>query len=147
MLCHAPGKLDRPRPGRRRGSLAIELLLMLPIPMALLGAMVEFSLMLTARQHILAASREGARVAAHGGTDEEVKATVKRVLGEDTSLGEAEVEIRRIEEDPANAAIARDRVEVKVQIPVGKVTPDLLAYVGLSLRDQELVAVTIMNQE
>jgi Flp pilus assembly protein TadG len=69
------------RSGRRRAGAAIELLLVFPILLSILLAMVEFSMMLVARQQLAGASREGARVAAQGGDLPAVQATVAQYLG------------------------------------------------------------------
>jgi hypothetical protein len=133
--------------GRRRGGhLAVELLLVLPILMAFLLGMMEFSLILAARQSLLAASREGARVAAHGGTDDEVRATVKRVLGTGR-LGDSKVCICSLQEDPQHPNDGRDRVEVRVCVPTTYIVPDMLRWIGISFRDQDMVACTVMLKE
>jgi hypothetical protein len=130
----------------RSGQAALELLFTLPILLVLLLAMVEFSLLLTARQQLLCASREAARVACQGGDTDEVCATVRRVLGPGR-LGDAAVDVRRFREDPRHPTDGRDRVEVRVRVPATHAAPDLLGWVGVSLRNLELVACTVMCRE
>ena len=130
----------------RRGTMAAEMLLVLPIMLALLAGMFEFGLLLHCREQMLAASRAGARVAAQGGNETEVKKTVKRILGTGR-LGDAEVGIERVPEDPEQPTEGRDRVVVCVHVETTHVVPDLLAWIGISFRGEELVAATIMNQE
>jgi len=138
---------DRPSGrGQRRGILAVELLLVLPILVALFLGMMQYSLILGARQSLLAASREGARVAAHGGTKEEVCATVRRVLGTG-SLGAANVKIRSVFEDPQHPFDGRDRVEVCVCVRTTCVVPDMLRWIGISFRNQDLVVGSVMLKE
>jgi hypothetical protein len=124
----------------------VELLLVLPILLALFAGMMQFSLILTARQQLLAASREGARVASHGGTEDEVKAAVQRVLG-GGNLGRANSKLYTLPEDPRHPVDGRDRVAVCVCVPTTCVVPDLLAWVGVSFRNQDMVSCTIMVRE
>jgi hypothetical protein len=131
---------------KRRGYLAVELLLVLPILVALFLGMMQYSLILAARQSLLAASREGARVAAHGGTQEEVCATCRRVLGKG-SLGAANVKIRSVFEDPQHPNDGHDRVEVCISIPTTCVVPDMLRWIGISFRNQDMVAGAVMLKE
>ena len=133
-------------PRKRGGLLVVELLLVLPVVLALAVAALEFGLMLTARQQLLAASREGARVGSHGADEEEIRAAVTRVLG-NGSLGRAAVQANFFHEDTDHPQFGRDRVEVYIHVPTTQVVPDLLAWVGLSFRDQELVACTVMCVE
>src|SRR5947208_3221112 len=74
----------------RRGGSAIELLFALPVLLVVLFGTVEFAMVLIARQQLLAASREGARVAAQGGTADEVEDAVRTFLGQG-SLSQATV--------------------------------------------------------
>src|SRR5436190_24393313 len=77
---------------RRPGStLAVELLFVLPILLVVVFATIEFSALLTVRQQLQAASREGARVAALGGDTQQVEAAVRNFLGSG-SLADAKVE-------------------------------------------------------
>ena len=60
---------------------ALELLFLFPIILALILGMVEFSLLLSVDQQLAVASREGARVAAQGGSASEVETAARLVLG------------------------------------------------------------------
>jgi hypothetical protein len=130
----------------RRGTLIVELLLVAPIFVVLLTAMIEFSMILTARQELLAASREGCRVAAHGAPNEEVRAAVACVLG-DSRLREAEVRIKHFEENHVLPHAPRDRVQVVIHIPTTCVVPDFLGLVGISFAEDELACCTVMSME
>src|SRR5579863_2504808 len=69
-------------PMRRSGALhAVELVLLLPIVLAIVLGMIEYSLMLSTDQQLAVASRQGARVAAQGGTADEVEASARLALG------------------------------------------------------------------
>src|SRR5262245_55756602 len=82
----------------RHGIVIVELLLVLPVFVVLLTAMIEFCLILVARQELLSACHEGCRVASHGKTNTEIRAAVANVL-RDGRLANADVTIRHFEED------------------------------------------------
>ncbi len=134
---------DRRR--ERRGTLTVELLLVLPILLVLLTAMIQFSLLLVARQQLLSASREGARVAARGGNELEVNQSVKQVLG-DGSLGDARVHCQQMPEDPNSPVPGRDKVAVVVQVPATRAVPNFLRWI-VRLEDKDLTACTVMHRE
>src|SRR5260221_10770903 len=126
-LLHARG---RPR----RGILAFELLLILPILLMVVLAAVEFSLTLHARQQLVAASREGCRVAALGGNLSEVEGTIRRTLG-NGRLADADIELT----DETGKALtdgmtihSGDSVAVWLRLPTVHVVPDLLRFIGYS---------------
>jgi hypothetical protein len=138
-----------PQRSSRRGSLTMELLLVLPVVVALLLGMIEFSMILFSRQQLLAASREGARVAALGGDKQDVKNAVRRYLGQGR-LATTEVRLT----DAAGDAIASggavppgEAVEVWLRLPTNYAVPDLLKFVGFSIKRDELVARTVMRRE
>jgi len=134
---------------RRRGSLTVEMTLLFPIVLLFFLGMIEFSMMLHARQQLLAASREGARVAALGGDIEEVRQAVRIYLG-GGRLGDADVRLTALGSEPlqdARQIPSGEPVEVWVSIPAGYVVPDLLRIVGYSIRNEELVARTVMRKE
>ena len=133
-------------PATRRGTIIVELLLVAPIFVVLLTAMIEFSMILTARQELLSASREGCRVAAHGAPNEEIRAAVACTLG-DSRLREAEVRIKHFEENHVLPHAPRDRVQVVVHIPTTWVVPDFLGLIGISFAEDELACATVMSME
>ena len=133
-----------PRPRRRRpASLALELLLILPLLIALIAGMVEFSLILTARTTLQGAAVAGARVAALGGDQMAVEAAVRNVLGTGT-LSQADITVNppNPETLPPGAP-----VEVIVTIPATKVAPDVLRIIGLSLQPLVLEGRSVMIKE
>jgi hypothetical protein len=65
----------------RRGSVAVELLLLTPIILGLVLAVIEIGTMTAANEHLAAASREGCRVAALGGGPDEIRRAVWNHLG------------------------------------------------------------------
>lgn len=134
---------------RRRGVLALELLLVLPLLLILILAMVQFSLTLHARQQLVAASREGCRVAALGGDLGDVERMVRKTLG-GGRLGDADIELT----DESGAAVpsgqavpSGEAVAVWLRLPAAYAVPDLLRFAGYSTRNDELVARTVMRRE
>ena len=137
-----PGRPDASK--RRCGSVVVELLLIFPILAGFLLGTIEFSLLLYTRQQMLAASREGARVAARGGSDDEVKAAVKQALG--TSGAAADNALTTITRTTATPPNTRDQVQVSVQVADTKVVPNLIPFI-IDLRNEQLMAFTVMNVE
>jgi Flp pilus assembly protein TadG len=131
----------------RRGTVSIEIVLVLPLFLVMLMGAVQFSMLLNARQQLLAASREGARVAAQGGTFEEVAETVRRVVGTTGRLASAEVRVCRVTEGVAGVDNNRQRVEVTVAAPAAIVAPNWLGWVGINFAGRNLIAATVMNVE
>ena len=136
---------NRRNRGRRAGTVAIELLFVLPLLLSLLFGMIEFSLFLAARQQVTTASREGARVAALGGTEAEVQQAVAQFLGAG-NLGNATAQVTFIPQ-AGLPATSGDAVQVVVSLPVSQAVPDLLAFIGVSLQNQNIVASTVMRKE
>ena len=68
--------------GRRLGSVAVELLILLPIVFGLILVVIQIAMMTTANEHLAAASREGCRVAALGGGPDEIRRVVWNHLGQ-----------------------------------------------------------------
>jgi Flp pilus assembly protein TadG len=133
--------VDRPA---RRGGVALELLFVLPILLAVLLGAVEFSLWLTAQQQVNLAAREGARAAATGGTLDDVNAAVKLALG--ARFDKATVQAQ-LTDAGGNPLPPGQPVTVAVALPATAVVPDLLAFVGLSVRNVSLVGQTVMRKE
>jgi Flp pilus assembly protein TadG len=133
-------------PGRRRrGVLSIELILILPILLTLLVGMFEFSALLVARQQLVAASREGARVAALGGDATAVQQAVQQYLGTGNLAG-AQVQAV-LTDSSGNPVASGDPVTVAVQIPATQAVPDMLRFVGFSMQNVTLTAQTVMRKE
>src|SRR5262245_60239066 len=119
----------------RTGLLAIELLIALPIVLSLLLAMVQFSLLMSARQQVTNAAREGARVLALGGGADEIRTTVDRFLGENVA------QINATLSDVNGEPIASGQpVEVTVTIPTRSLVPEMLGIIGFGLGDSKLVS-------
>jgi hypothetical protein len=164
--------VKRPTKRPRRATLIVELLLVLPIMLMFVFSMIEFSLIFASREHLATASRAGARVAAQGGTREEISATIHGILGRGR-LGDARIEVvyfteefrvrdrdwdERMDSEMSSEQLEatketspfladRERVAVFVRVPLTHVVPDALRWAGLSLRHHELTASTVMNVE
>jgi Flp pilus assembly protein TadG len=130
---------------KRRGSLAIEMLIVLPVLLAIMLGMVEFSMLLVSRQELLTASREGARVAAIGGSQDDVEAAVRQFLGTG-SLSQATI-TTVLTDNQGQPLPSGSPVAVTVSLPANQAAPDLLVFIGFSLRDETLVAQTVMRKE
>jgi hypothetical protein len=131
---------------RRPGAVnATELLLVLPIVLALILAAVQFAATIAAEQKLAAASREGCRVAATGGSRDAVVQSVEQVLG--PSL-KKHAEVCTVLTDEARRPLPSGAmVEVVVKVPATKAVPDLLRFVGYSIRNETLVGSAVMRKE
>jgi Flp pilus assembly protein TadG len=129
----------------RRGSFAVEMLVLLPIFITLVLAVVEISLMLAVSHQLAAASREGARVAAQGGDEQEVDDAVQRSLG-NGKLSQASIDAI-LTDNQGRPLHAGDPVVVEVSIPATDAIPDVLRFIGWTLQDETLRGRTIMRKE
>jgi Flp pilus assembly protein TadG len=123
----------------------VELLIVLPILLSLLLGMVEFSMFLAARQQVTTASREGARVAALGGSAQEVQQAVLLFLGRG-NLGTANVQVT-LSFSTGLPGVNGQAAQVTVSLPANQVVPDLLRFIGVSIQNQTIVASTVMRLE
>jgi hypothetical protein len=124
-------------------------MLIFPILLGLLLAMIEFSMLLFSRQQLTAASREGARVASLGGELGDVERTIGWYLG-NGRLGDAEVTMTDAAGNQlatADAVPSGEPIEVWVRLPANHAVPDLLRFIGYSIRNDEIVARTVMRKE
>ncbi|MFQ3651553.1 MAG: TadE/TadG family type IV pilus assembly protein [Gemmataceae bacterium] len=129
----------------RRGHVAIELLVVLPILLTVLLGTVEFSLLLTAQQQVSLASREATRVAATGGSVAEIEQAVRQTLGESRF---AQATVRAMLTDSNGEPLASgEPIAVQVQLPATAAVPDLLVFAGISIRNQVVMGQTVMRKE
>jgi len=123
----------------------VELLLALPVLLAVLLGVVEFSLMLVAQQQLVTASREGARVAAQGGAQADVVQAVDQFLGTG-SLSNATV-VAVLTDASGQPLPSGQPVSVTVSLPATQAVPDLLAFIGFSIAGNTLAAQAVMRKE
>ncbi len=124
--------------------LSVELLILLPIVLILIGAVVEFGMLMSARTRVLNAAREAARIASLGGDHAEIASAVQLVLGE--QLGKR----ARVFIDSAllDGTVERgDPVSVKVSVPSELAAPNLLRWIGIDRRGQMLESTAAMRRE
>jgi Flp pilus assembly protein TadG len=129
----------------RRGSLTIELLLLMPVLLALVVGAVEMSLLVASEQKLEAASATGARVAAQGGDQYAVNQAVQDALRH-SKLAGAKV-IVRLDDENGYPLPTGSTVEVRVQINANQSVPDLLGFIGFSIKKMTLSGHTAMRKE
>jgi hypothetical protein len=134
-----------PARARRTGNLAVELLLVIPVLLAVLLAVVELSQLVAATQRLDAACAQGARVAAQGGDEEEVEQAVHRCL---ESESYQQVEVESVLRDRSGRPLPSGaEVKVRCSLRAADAAPDLLCWIGFGLRDEKLSAQTVMRKE
>ncbi len=131
--------------GNRRGFLALEALIVLPIVGCFFLALCSVAGLEMAWQQMLTASREGARVAALGGTADEVEAATRLFLGGGT-VSQSEIQVF-ITGDDGFPALPGQPVSVVISIPAARVMPQFGAMIGFAFGENQLVARTTMRKE
>jgi Flp pilus assembly protein TadG len=153
--------LSRQRRNRRGMVLMVELLFVLPLLLIVLLAIVQFYILVSAREEMLLASRLGARVAAaragdaHSDSDRaaaaaEATKTAQVALGHGT-LSKADIQVvwsqDETKKDPTATAGEADWVQVVVKVKARQVVPDVLGWVGFTLGSRDIVVANTMMQE
>jgi hypothetical protein len=124
-------------------------------------AILEYYMLVRAREEMLLASRLGARVAsarasdAHSDSDRAAAAAeaikTARVALKNGSLSKADIEVTWSQDvskkDPSATAGEADWVHVEVKIKARQVVPDVLGWVGFTLGSRDIVAGNTMMQE
>ena len=125
---------------RRRGSLTMELILVLPILGVLLLGLFEYSLLFFARGEVVDASRAGARMASlPGASVEDVETQV---------LNSLSPRLRQTAEIGVEAgSYTGDPVAVAVKVPMSSAAPDMLWPIGFGLSGKHLLSETRMVKE
>jgi Flp pilus assembly protein TadG len=152
--------LSRQRRNRRGMVLMVELLFVLPLLLIVLLGIVQFYMLVTAREEMLLASFLGARVAAaragdaHSDSDraaaaeEAIKTAQVALHG---NLSKAEIEVTWSQDaaktDPTATAGEADWVHVEVKVKARQVVPDILGWVGFTLGSRDIIAGNTMMQE
>ncbi|MEZ6059490.1 MAG: pilus assembly protein [Planctomycetaceae bacterium] len=131
------GQSDRSRLG---AILSMELVLVLPIFMVLLFAVVEFSLLASARNRMSDAARCGVReLCINDESPDLIRQELTKRLGPKLSQG--------IVIDVRAAARAGEVANVRVTVPMKNATPDLLWLTGFSVQNRFLTAEAPMVRE
>jgi len=132
---------NRRRRNRQGAILTMELLLVLPIVVGLLFAIVEFGLLWQANSQIKLASEAGCRVASLPGSDAEaVQAAIDAALVHSKLIA-----ARRVAID--GGQWSGEPVSVEIRLAMREAAPDLLAFLGFGLGEQELIARTVLRKE
>jgi Flp pilus assembly protein TadG len=125
---------------RRRGSLTMELIFVLPILGVLLLGLFEYSLLFFARGEVVDASRAGARFASLPGCS---PADVEQQV-----LNSLSPRLRPTAEVTVQTGVySGDPVSVAVRVPMANAAPDMLWPIGFSLTGQFLYSETRMAKE
>ncbi len=124
----------------RRGFMAMELAMTLPILLIVLLALLEFSLLFFARGAVVEASRLAARKATLPGvTIEDIEAEARKALSPRLQA--------RMTVHVELADRSGEMVTAGVRVPMLDAAPDLLWPIGYSLRNQNLYGETRMVRE
>lgn len=114
-----------------RGQATVEAAILLPFIALILLAIVQIGLVVRSRILVTHAAREGARAAAVGGSDDEVRAAV--AIAGNLPIQRLEVEVRRVGDTASVTVTYRDPTDVPL--------------VGALVGDAEMVAVARMRIE
>ncbi|MBT5138400.1 MAG: pilus assembly protein [Acidimicrobiaceae bacterium] len=115
----------------KKGQATVELALLLPFFALLLMAIIQVGLVVHARVLVTHAAREGARAAAVGASDEEIRQAV--AVAGDLPVHRLRVEVARVN----GAAV----------VSVYYVDPTVVPLIGAMLSDVELAATATMRLE
>jgi Flp pilus assembly protein TadG len=138
---------------RRKGAvLSIELIIVLPILLAVVLASVEFGLLLMASQGVGAAANVGAREAAKPSSSRaSVEATVAAAVQGWRWNNDYEVVIFvNGVKDSGNGLLTAGHgatVSVTVNVPMDEAAPDLLKTLGVTLAGKELTSTYVTLKE
>ena len=126
---------------RRRGAiLSMELVLVLPIFLMLIFAIIEFSMLMSARTRISDPGRHGSRLLSISGcSQEEIQHTVSGMLGPTLS--------QQCQIDVYPATTSGGVGNVHIRVPMKNASPDLLWMTGFSVRNRYLEADAPMVME
>lgn len=128
------------KPGRRGAILSMELVLVLPIFLMLIFAVIEFSMLMSARTRISDAARHGSRLLCLSGqSTEQIQHSVAGMLGPSLS--------RQCQIDVQPALHVGAVGNVHIRVPMKNAAPDLLWMTGFSVRNRFLEADAPMVME
>lgn len=135
-----PDTRTPPSKSRRGAILTMELILVLPIFLILLFAIIEFSLLSSARTRVTDAARYGVRRLCVANEDpDDIRREIRSLLG--PKLG------RNVDVEVLAAKHPGELANVFVSVPMKNATPDLLWVTGFSVSERFLVADAPMVME
>ena len=110
---------------KQKGQSLVETALVLPIILVLLTGIIDFGLLFNSYLQVSNASREGARIAAIGSTDEQIISAVN------TAAAALDIERLTVAIAPSQAAgrSSGDSVAVSVQYDYNMITPIITAII------------------
>jgi hypothetical protein len=125
--------------------LTYELVLVLPIAVALVLALLEFGLLWSAAHKVQLASQHACRVGTRHCPDllqlqRAVQAATYEALADERLAASCELYFQP-------GAQTGDPVVVEVKVPMTAASPDLLSIVGYSLRGRHLTSRVVMSKE
>jgi len=140
----------------RRGVVALEMLLVMPVFLVLLLGFMELTSIVLVEERLAAASAQGARVASQGGTVADVQAAIDNYFGPGKIKDNYTLNITQNTTNPASAVSetidptlvsSGQPIRVIVKVEAGKVVPDMLRMIGFGLSGQILVGQTVNRKE
>lgn len=136
------GPARQPACARRKGALlSVELVLVLPIVIALFMALIEFSLLWSANQRVKEASLAGCRVATFVGSNvPAIQQAVETALYKQSLINHYKVDVD-------GGTQTGDPIAITVRVPMKAASPDLLRLFGFNLSGRHLISQTIMRRE
>lgn len=146
MLAACPRSRSRsvrlPNRRGRRGNAAVEMLFVVPLFLIVVLGLIGLSDLLITEQLLGEASGRGARTAALGGTDEQVRESVRAVLGRDRA---DKAEIRVLAADGSEGPVPPGGLlEVRIELRARDATATGFAPVS---GDEVLIGRTVMQRE
>lgn len=126
----------------RRGAVAFETLLVLPLFLALVLGMVGIADLLIAEQLVAEASGRAARTAAIGGSEQEIRESVRAVLGSDRAE-KARITVVPVSGEPGPVPPG-GLIEARIELDVRDATWTRLAPVS---GDDSVVGRAVMLRE
>jgi hypothetical protein len=168
-------RVNLPSRANQRGTITVELLVVLPI-IALIGAaLVQFALMLLADQKLLLAAYNGATAARHDGTEDDIAFAVDKAMPQIAYKNNRIIKVYRVDppvipnDPPVDVLIATisptnvvtlanppvdvasqpslAAIKVTVEVQADKVVPNMLKYVKYDLANYTLVGAVVLPKE
>lgn len=127
----------------RRGSIAVETLLVLPLLLLVVLGMVGLADLIISEQMLAEAGGRAARAAALGKSEEEIAAAARSVLGDERAAN-ATISVRPVGGQENEPVAPGGLIEVRVELAARHATTTRLALVD---PDEVLVGRAVMQRE